>query len=365
MNVPFLSLEKINNDLSAEIEIAVKSVIDSSVFIGGDILDEFENNFAIYTQAKYCVGVANGLDALILALKALNISTGDEIIVPSNTFIATWLAVSHCGAIPVPVEPSEDYSIDVSKIEDAITSKTRVILPVHLYGNSAELNSILDIAKKYSLYVVEDAAQAHGAIYKDRKIGSHGDIVTWSFYPGKNLGAFGDGGAITTNREDIASKIRILGNYGSEKKYSNSLMGLNSRLDPIQAAVLNVKLKYLDSWNKNRRNIAYRYLSELKAEGLSLPEKIKIDYSSWHLFPIRSVNRDKVREELFQNGIETLVHYPIPPHKQKIYCKDFLNANLKICENYSKELISIPIGPHLSSENIDYIIHQINNLYLN
>lgn len=366
MKVPFLSLSSAYNEIAAEIDEAIQSVVSSSTFIGGETLSEFEENFAKYNQAKYCVGVANGFDALKLALKALGTSSGDEVIVPSNTFIATWLAVTHCGATPVPVEPNENnYSIDVARIERAITSKTKAIIPVHLFGHPADMNSILEISKKYNLYVVEDAAQAHGAKYCDKKIGAHGDVVAWSFYPGKNLGAFGDGGAVTTDNEMISDRIRTLGNYGSKEKYKNDLMGINSRLDPLQANILNVKLKYLDVWNQRRRDIARKYIREISLEGLILPTSIDLDNSSWHLFPVRHIQRDNIMSKLNELGIQTLIHYPIPPHKQNAYKKYFSQHNLYISEMISNQIFSLPIGPHMSFQETEYVIKSINTLLNN
>ncbi len=362
MRVPFLSLDESYNKHSDEINNAIRAVLQSGRFIGGPVVKNFERNFAEYTQAEYCVGLANGLDALEISLKSLGISDGDEVIVPSNTFIATWLAVSNVGATPIPVEPNiKNYAIDVSKIEQAITQKTKAIIPVHLYGQPADMDPILQIAKKHNLYVVEDAAQAHGAKYKEKKIGSHGDIVAWSFYPGKNLGAFGDAGAITTNNKSLADEIRIIGNYGSKEKYVNISMGVNSRLDPIQAAVLDIKLKYLDSWTEIRKSIANKYLEEIRLSNLILPSDIDSQSSAWHLFPVRHAQRDEFMSFLETNGIQTLIHYPIPPHKQKIYQEQYSNFNLSICEGMADELVSLPIGPHMLNEQVEHVIEQVNN----
>ena len=299
MSVRFLDLNSIHKEIQEEIQEALSVVLDSGIYIGGDSVNEFENNYAKYLGAKYCVGVANGLDAIKLSLMALNIKDGDEVIVPSHTFVATWLAVSELGAIPVPVEPDTDiYSINISQIEEAITKKTKAIIPVHLYGQPVDMDKIIIIAKKYGLYVIEDAAQAHGATYKDKKIGSHGDLVAWSFYPGKNLGAIGDAGAVTTNNKEYAEKIRVLGNYGSRIKYINEEKGINSRLDSIQAAVLNVKLKFLDTWNQQRKAIATSYLNEIDNDDLILPNKMSLSDSVWHVFPVRSVNRDEIIKKL-------------------------------------------------------------------
>ena len=362
MPIKFLDLKTTHNAIQEEIQGAIFTTLNSGVYIGGDSVEEFEASYASYLSCKYCVGVGNGLDAIKLSLMALNIKEGDEVIVPSHTFIATWLAVSSLGAVPVAVEPDiNSYSIDVSKIERVISKKTKAIIPVHLYGQPADMEKIMKIAKNHDLYIVEDAAQAHGATYNGMKIGSHGDLVAWSFYPGKNLGAIGDAGAITTNNKDLAEKVRILGNYGSRKKYINEEEGINSRLDSIQASVLNVKLKYLDSWNQQRRAIASAYLEEIYNDQFNLPSKICLTDSVWHIFPIRSESRDKIKNKLGNKGIETLIHYPIPPHKQKIYSKQFSNYNLKISEKISNQLLSLPIGPHMSIDDVEIVIKAVNS----
>ena len=363
MSVRFLDLKSIHKEIQEEIQEAISSVLDSGVYISGDSVNEFETNYAKYLGAKYCVGVANGLDAIKLSLMALNIKDGDEVIVPSHTFIATWLAVSDLGAIPIPVEPYIDsYGINISLIEEAITKKTKAIIPVHLYGQPVDMDKITKIAKKYGLYVIEDAAQAHGATYKDKKIGSHGDLVAWSFYPGKNLGAIGDAGAITTYNKEYAEKIRVLGNYGSRMKYINEEKGINSRLDPIQAAVLNVKLKFLDTWNQQRKAIATSYLNEIDNRDLVLPYKISLSDSAWHIFPVRSINRDEIIKKLKNEDIETLIHYPIPPHKQKIYAHHYLNSKLDISEKISNELLSLPIGPHMNFKDAEFVVSKVNSM---
>jgi len=361
--IPFLDLKATYLECKNEIDEAIKRVLDSGYYIFGDEVSAFEENYAEYCDSKTCVGVGNGLDAITLSLKSLGISEDDEIIVPSNTYIATWLAVTHCDAKIVPVEPDMiSYNIDPELIEQAITSKTKAILAVHLYGQPAEIDTIVDIAKRYNLFVIEDAAQAHGATYKGKKIGSHGDIVTWSFYPGKNLGAFGDGGAITTNNLDLANKIRAYRNYGSHKKYYNDYIGLNSRLDPMQAAILNVKLKKLDEWNARRAKIAESYSNLLDVNLYTIPKMNKNVNSAWHLYELRTKSRDSLIEYLQDKNISTLIHYPVPPHLQNAY--KFLNlkkGRFKKAEILSKELISIPIGPHLSEEDQNYIIESLNN----
>jgi len=363
LKVPFLNLQAAYLELESEIKEATNRVLSSGWYILGSEVEAFEQEFSNYCQAEYCIGVANGLDALILALRAMDIGPGDEIIVPSNTYIATWLAVSHCGAIPVPVEPNgKSYNIDPTLIESAIGEKTKAIIPVHLYGQPADLDPILEIAKKHDLYVLEDAAQCHGAKYKGKRIGSHGDAVAWSFYPGKNLGALGDGGAVTSNNPEIADKIRILRNYGSEKKYYNQVIGYNSRLDPIQASVLRVKLKYLDEWNQRRVKIAEKYLSNIRCNEITLPF-VKDDCNSvWHLFAILHNDRDSFQDFFTNKSISTVVHYPIPPHKQKAYreyCFD--KYDLHYTEVLSRQLVSLPIGPHLSDDEVEYVTELINS----
>ena len=391
MTVPFLDLRAAYIELKPEIDDAVARVLNSGWYILGDEVEAFEAEWAAYCEAKHAVGVANGLDALHLALRALGVGPGDEVIVPSNTYIATWLAVSQCGATPVPVEPDAlTYNIDPARIEQAITPATRVIMPVHLYGQPADLDPILAIACKHGLRVVEYAAQAHGARYKGRRIGAHGDIVAWSFYPGKNLGALGDGGAITTNDPEIADRIRVLHSYGSRVKYENEVKGYNSRLDAIQAAVLRVKLRVLDEWNDRRKAIAKRYLNSLNAasQADSLHQSARLsnshgeDNSSdqtynggrvknnntksrfvlasvpewadpvWHLFIIRHPIRDQLQHRLAQAGIQTMIHYPIPPHKQQAYAKNgFGEMPLPLATQMAGEVISLPMGPHLDGES--------------
>jgi dTDP-4-amino-4,6-dideoxygalactose transaminase len=360
MTIPFLDLKASYLELKTEIDAAIARVLDSGWYILGTEVESFENEFAAYCNTEYTIGVADGLDALHLALRAMGIGLGDEVIVPSNTFIATWLAVSECGAIPVPVEPdSSSYNIDVNKIEAAITSKTKAIIPVHLYGQPADLDPILAIAKKYDLWVLEDAAQAHGARYKGKRIGGHGDAVAWSFYPGKNLGALGDGGAVTTRHEHLADKIRELRNYGSKVKYEHNVKGYNSRLDPIQAAVLRVKLSYLDEWNARRCEIANSYRREIKNANLVLPSVADFAEPVWHLFVIRSLNRAALQKCLEDSGIATLIHYPMPPHRQKAYSFD---SDLPIAERLSGEILSIPIGPQLNQDDISRVIEVLNSM---
>jgi dTDP-4-amino-4,6-dideoxygalactose transaminase len=363
MKVPFLDLRAAYLELKPEIDAAIARVLDSGYYILGPEVEAFEEEWAKYCEAKHAIGVANGLDALHLALLAMGVGPGDEVIVPSNTYIATWLAVSHCGATPVPVEPIEaTYNINPARIEEAITSRTKVILPVHLYGQPADLDPILAIARKHGLRVLEDAAQAHGARYKGRRIGAHGDAVAWSFYPGKNLGALGDGGAITTNHADLAEQIRILSNYGSKIKYVNEVKGWNSRLDPIQAAVLRVKLNVLDEWNHKRKLISDFYNARFNNIILSTPDVINSVESAWHLYVIKHPDRDLLLKKLQLHGIGTLIHYPIPPHLQKAYYNNFnSNQSFPITEKIANSIISLPIGPHANKEQIEKVVEIVSS----
>lgn len=353
--ISFLDLKAPYLELKSDIDEAVQRVMMSGWYVLGPEVDAFETEYADFCEADYCVSVANGLDALHLALRALGVGPGDEVIVPSNTYIATWLAVSQCGATPVPVEPLEaTHNIDPALIEAAITSQTKVILPVHLYGQPADLDLILAIARRHGLKVLEDGAQAHGSRYRGRRIGAHGDAVAWSFYPGKNLGAMGDGGAVTTNDPELADRIRVLRNYGSRVKYVNEVQGVNSRLDPLQAAILRVKLKYLDAWNQRRSILAGSYQMLLADTGLVLPFTIPEAESAWHLYVVRSPRRDELQRALQDQGIATLIHYPVPPHKQQAYA-GFATDRFELAEQLSKEVLSLPIGPHLSLESVEQV----------
>lgn len=354
MKVPFLDLRAAYLELKPEIDAAIARVLDSGWYILGPEVEAFEVEFATYCEAQHAIGVADGLDALHLALRAMDVGPGDEVIVPSNTYIATWLAVSQCGATPVPVEPDErTYNINPELIEAAITPRTKVILPVHLYGQPADLDPILAIAHKHGLRVLEDAAQAHGARYKGKRIGGHGDAVAWSFYPGKNLGAIGDGGAVTTNDAQIADRIRVLRNYGSRVKYANEVQGYNSRLDPIQAAVLRVKLKVLDEWNGRRKAIAAQYISSFReAQGnmefgsFTLPHVPVWADPVWHLFVIGHPQRDNLARYLSTAGVTTVIHYPLSPHLQPAYAHlKIVKESLPIAERLQGEVLSLPIGP--------------------
>ncbi len=348
--VPFLDLGATYREIQAELDDAYKRVMESGWYLLGSELAAFETEFAAYTGAAECVGVGNGLDALTLALRATGVGPGDEVIVPSNTYIATWLAVSAVGATPVPVEPdAATHNIIATSIEDHISPRTKAVLPVHLYGQPAEMAPILQLARQHGLVVVSDAAQAHGALYRGQPIGALGDVVCWSFYPGKNLGAYGDGGAITTNSSELADRVRVLRNYGSKVKYVNDVRGVNSRLDELQAAVLRVKLRYLDEWNGRRTAIARHYLDALSGvEHLVLPESIPNASSSWHLFVVQHPDRDQLQAGLADLGIQTLIHYPIPPHRQGAYADLGLLAPLPMAERLAANVLSLPIGPHLS-----------------
>jgi dTDP-4-amino-4,6-dideoxygalactose transaminase len=362
INIPFLDLKQTYQELRTELDIAVQRVMSSGWYILGEELRAFESEFAEYCDVKYSIGVGNGLDALHLILRAMDIGAGDEVIVPSNTFIATWLAVSYAGATPIPAEPDEStFNIDPAKVEQAITEKTKAIMPVHLYGQPADMEPILEIAAKYQLKVIEDAAQAHGARYKGRRVGGLGDAAGFSFYPGKNLGAFGDGGAVTSNNPIITAKVRELRNYGSQIKYSHDVKGVNSRLDEMQAALLRVRLRHLDEWNARRLDLVEHYRHYLAGENVLLP-KIPVGFESvFHLFVIRSMNRDILKNGLREAGIETLIHYPTPPHKQGAY-SSMQGHDLPIAERMSREVLSLPMGPHLSSTTVEEISQHIKRI---
>lgn len=358
MTIPFIDIGSQYQELSAELDFAYEKVMKSGWYILGQEVSGFEEEFAVYCQTNHCIGVGNGLDALHLILRAMDIGSDDEVIVPANTYIATWLAVSQVGAIPIPVEPDErTYNIDPSLIENAITVRTKAIIAVHLYGQPAEMDTINKIAKKYNLKVIEDAAQSHGAIYRERRVGSLGDAAGFSFYPTKNLGAIGDGGAVTTNDSELALKIRLLRNYGSRVKYVNEIQGYNTRLDELQAAFLRVKLKKLDEWNSRRGIIANIYLKNLQDCSYILPNLDSLSNPVWHLFVIRSLNRDILEKRLKKLGISTLIHYPIPPHLSGAYVEYESKLNsFPITEKLSSEIISIPISPHITEDQTQMVI---------
>ena len=361
MNIPFLDLGAAYRELKTEIDAAIHRVLDSGWYILGPEVDAFEAEWAAWCGADHAVGVANGLDALILALRALDIGPGDEVIVPSNTYIATWLAVTAVGARPVPVEPDPaTHNIDPARIVAAVTPATRAILPVHLYGQPADLDPILALAREHGLSVIEDAAQAHGARYKGRRIGAHGDVVCWSFYPGKNLGALGDGGAVTTNRADLADRIRVLRNYGSRVKYVNEVQGVNSRLDVIQAAVLRAKLPHLDAWTDRRRALAAAYAEGLRDSGLILPHVPNWAEPAWHLYVVRSADRDVLQKRLAEAGVGTLIHYPIPPYMQEAYADLGLAPDaLPLARQLAGEVLSLPMGPQLAMADAARVIDAV------
>jgi len=361
MNIPFLDLGAAYRELKPQIDVAVARVLDSGWYILGPEVETFEEEWAAYCEARHAVGLANGLDALILALRALDIGPDDEVIVPSNTYIATWLAVSAVGAIPVPVEPDPDtHNIDPARIAAAITPRTRALLPVHLYGQPADLDPILTLARQHGLRVIEDAAQAHGARYKGKKIGGHSDVACWSFYPGKNLGALGDGGAITTNNPDIAARIALLRNYGSRQKFVNEEPGVNSRLDPLQAAVLRAKLPLLDEWTDRRRALAATYRKGLQTCGLVLPIVPEWAEPVWHLYVVRSPARDALQAQLAHAGVGTLIHYPIPPHMQAAYANLALAPDsLPLARQLAGEVLSLPVGPQLELANVHRVIASV------
>lgn len=362
MKVPFVSFLPMEKELENDIHKAFERVFERSWYIGGKEDEAFEKSFAEYCGADYCVGTGNGLDALMLALKALGIGSGDEVIVPSNTYIATALAVTYVGAKPVFVEPDiRTFNIDPYRIENAITAKTKAIMPVHLYGQPCDMDPIMEIAKKYNLYVVEDCAQAHGAEYKGKKIGTFGNVSGFSFYPGKNLGALGDAGAVVTNDKDIAETIRALGNYGSDYKYHHIYKGHNSRLDEMQAAFLSAKLPHLERMNEARRRIASRYLREIRNPEIILPYVPEYSKPVWHIFAIRCQRRDDLEKYLNEHGISTNKHYPIPMHLQECYQDmKFKKGDFPIAEEISETELSLPMYYGMTEEEVQYVIDTVN-----
>jgi dTDP-4-amino-4,6-dideoxygalactose transaminase len=387
--IKFLDLNKYHSKYEIEFKEKFNQFLSSRWYILGEEVKNFESNFANYCGVKHCIGVANGLDALILILRAYieqgKINEGDEILVPSNTYIATILSISHNKLMPVLVEPDiNTYNINPDLIVTKITPKTKAIMPVHLYGKVAPMQEINEIAQKYNLLVIEDSAQAHGALYNGKRTGNLSNASGFSFYPGKNLGALGDGGAITTNDDELAETIKALRNYGSHKKYYNLYKGYNSRLDEIQAALLNVKLKYLDNENQKRREIAEYYCTNIKNPKIIIPLQNLIQNSNqtiqnsnqtiqnskfkiqnylphvWHLFVIRTENRNKLQQYLTDNGIETVIHYPVPPHKQQAY-KEWNNLSYPISEKIHNEVLSLPISPILSDTEVEKIVEKLNN----
>jgi len=357
LDIPFLELKSPYIELKAELDTAYQRVMDSGWLILGPEVQKFEEEFAEYIGSKHCIGVGNGLEALHLILRAYGIGPGDEVMVPANTYIATWLAVTYAGATPVPVEPLErTYNLDPERLQAALTPKTRAILPVHLYGQPADMGPINAFAAEHGLKVIEDSAQAQGAGYNGGSAGNLGDASGWSFYPGKNLGAMGDGGAVTTHDGELADKIRVLRNYGSEAKYHNLVKGFNSRLDELQAAFLRVKLKHLNEWNSRRSVLAEVYLAALQGLPLLLPEVPQRMEPVWHVFAVRVKNREKFQKYLRERGIGTLIHYPIPPHLQPAYQElGYSEGSFPISERIHQEIISLPISPHHSTENIEQV----------
>lgn len=360
--IPFVSFKYLENEIRNELDSAYQRVIDSSWYIDGNEKKQFEREFASFIGVEYCVGCGNGLDALTLALKALGIGIGDEVIVPANTFIATALAVSYSGARPILVDADlTTFNIDVSKIEEAITERTRAIIPVHLYGLPANMDKIIELAEKYNLLIVEDCAQSHGARYKGKVVGSFGVVAGFSFYPGKNLGALGDAGAVVTNEEALAEKIRALGNYGAEQKYVHKYQGLNSRLDELQAAFLRVKLKYMDKMYLERKRVAQRYLCGIQNERIDLPQIPEKYDHVWHVFAIRCKERDKLQRYLSEKGIKTNIHYPIPIHMQSAYQElGYREGQFPVAEEISRTELSLPLYYGMKAEEIDYVIGCIN-----
>lgn len=358
--IKFLDLKKINNRYREEIDSRIKNILDKGWYLQGEENENFTKNFANFCGTKFALGVANGLDALNLIIKAYGFGNGDEIIVPANTYIATILAISENGCIPILVEPDiKTYNINPDSIEEKITSKTKAIMVVHLYGQAVQMEKIWKIAKKYNLKIIEDSAQAHGAIYQENRTGNLGDASGFSFYPGKNLGCMGDGGAVTTNDEELFNKIKAIANYGSDRKYHHIYKGVNSRLDEIQAAVLDIKLKHLDSDNNKRREISKYYRENIKNSKLILPETYDEKSHVWHIFAVRTHNRDEFQKYLTEKGIQTIIHYPTPPHKQGAY-KEWNNLSFPITEEIHNTILSLPISPVMTDSEIEKVVEVVN-----
>jgi dTDP-4-amino-4,6-dideoxygalactose transaminase len=359
MTVPFLDLRPTHSEIDDELKDAINRVVESGLFILGREVAEFETEFAAYVGANACVGVGNGLDALELGLRALGVAPGDEVIVPSNTFIATWLAVTRMGGVPVPVEPRVDtYNIDPDLVAEAITRRTRAIIAVHLYGQPADMAALRALADERGLWLIEDAAQAHGAAVAGKRVGALGHVAAWSFYPAKNLGALGDGGAVTTDDEGIAARVRGLGNYGSSSKYVHDTPGFNSRLDELQAAVLRVKLRHLAAWNRRRAQVAASYAERLGDAEVVLPAVEPWAEPVWHLYVIRAARRDALASHLYSEGIRTVIHYPIPPHRQGAYGTNAMGS-FPIAERLASEVLSLPMGPHLADTDVDQVVDSV------
>lgn len=359
MGVPFLDLSAAYVELRRELDQAYHGVVTSGRYVLGEETEAFENEFAGFCEVRHCIGVGNGLDALRLILSAMDIGPGDEVIVPANTYIATWLAVSAVGAVPVGVDPDDaTCNIDPARIEAAITHRTKAIIAVHLYGQASDMSAIGEIAKRRGLRVIEDAAQAHGARYRGKRVGGLGDAAAFSFYPGKNLGAFGDGGAVTTDDDTLADRVKTLRNYGSKAKYVNEAKGLNSRLDELQAAFLRVKLRCLDEWNVRRQRVADHYLQRLSNSGLQLPHVPEWAEPVWHLFVVRSDDRSELTARLDRDGIGWHIHYPIPPHRQEAYSELRLRSgSFPVAEQMAERVVSLPMGPHLTNSELEQVVH--------
>ena len=358
--IKFLDLEKVNNRFRREIDERIKGILDRGWYLQGEENDRFSKNFADFCGAKYAVGVANGLDALRLIIKASGFGPGDEIIVPANTYIATILAISDNGCTPVLVEPDiHTYNINPDLIEAAITPKTKAIMLVHLYGQAVQMQKIWDLAKKYNLKVFEDAAQAHGAEYQGQRVGNLGDAAAFSFYPGKNLGCMGDGGAVVTNDEELYNKVKALANYGSDRKYHHIYKGLNSRLDEIQAAVLDVKLPHLQQDNQRRREIAKYYRENIKNPLIVLPQTYDEKAHVWHVFAVRTAERDRFQKYLSDNGVQTIIHYPTPPHKQPAYA-EWNHLSFPVTEQIHREIISLPMSPVMTDDEVKKVVEVVN-----
>ena len=362
--VSFLDLGKVNNRFRTEIDARIKTVLDKGWYLQGDENQVFSENFAKFCGTRYALGVANGLDALNLLIRASGFGPGDEIIVPANTYIATILAISENGCTPVLVEPDiHTYNIDVNKIEEKITSKTKAIMVVHLYGQAVQMEKVWEVAKKHDLKVFEDCAQAHGAFYQNKRVGNLSDGAAFSFYPGKNLGCMGDGGAVVTNDLVLYEKVKALANYGSDYKYHHIYKGTNSRLDEIQAAVLDVKLKHLDADNQRRREISSYYRENIKNPAIILPEVYSEEAHVWHVFAVRCDNRDKLQQYLKEKDIQTLIHYPVPPHKQDAY-KEWHNQSYPISEEIHRTILSLPMSPVLEDAEVEYVVDALNSFKL-
>lgn len=358
--IKFLDLKKINNRYREEIDSRIKNILDKGWYLQGEENENFTKNFANFCGTKFALGVANGLDALNLIIKAYGFGNGDEIIVPANTYIATILAISENECIPILVEPDiKTYNINPDSIEEKITSKTKAIMVVHLYGQAVQMEKIWKIAKKYNLKIIEDSAQAHGAIYQENRTGNLGDASGFSFYPGKNLGCIGDGGAVTTNDEELFNKIKAIANYGSDRKYHHIYKGVNSRLDEIQAAVLDIKLKHLDSDNNKRREISKYYRENIKNSKIILPETYDEKSHVWHIFAVRTQNRNEFQKYLTEKGIQTIIHYPTPPHKQGAY-KEWNNLSFPITEEIHNTILSLPISPVMTDSEIEKVVEVVN-----